>query len=101
MGPGQNILTRVGLGQPALVWNSRVFQFFLFGLKNLFGLGQKVPGSASCLILKIWDFKGKFSNAKPKPKMADTTQPKQQKFDPTWVKKNFDPDPSLVIGTQR
>jgi len=31
---------------------------------------------------KICDFKWKFSNAKPKAKMADPTQPEQQKFDP-------------------
>jgi len=63
MGPGQKILTQVGLGQffMARVGSAiyglglnlenfplkyQIFQFFsLQAKKNLFGLGQKVPGS--------------------------------------------------------
>jgi len=39
----------------------------------------------------------KFSKPKPKPKLADPTQPEQQKIDPSqpWSE-NFDPDPSLT-----
>jgi len=48
MGPGQKFLTRIGSGQPIMVWvriwkispkNVKFFNFFPFGL------GQKVPGS--------------------------------------------------------
>jgi len=60
MGPGLKILTqvglgqffvaRVGLGQPFMVWGCfgkhQILQFFSLRVKkNLFGLGQKVPGS--------------------------------------------------------
>jgi len=46
---------------------------------------------------KIWNFKEKFSNAKPKPKMAAQTQPERQKFDMTQPgSKNFDTNPSLI-----
>jgi len=32
---------------------------------------------------KVWEFFGKFSKLKPKPKMANQTQqPRQQKYDP-------------------
>jgi len=37
-------------------------------------------------------FRGNFPNRKPKPKVADRTQPEQQKIDPT-CNKIFDPDP--------
>jgi len=46
---------------------------------------------------KIWDFKGKFSNAKPKPKMADPIRPGPgNKIWPAQPgSKYFDPNPSL------
>jgi len=46
-------------------------------------------------IWKIWDFIGKFSNTKPKPMMADPTQPEQKKIDPIRVKK-FWPGPIIT-----
>jgi len=50
---------------------------------------------------KIWDFYGKFSKPKPKPKMADPIQPKWQKIDQTRPgSKNFDPDPLLVSTSE-
>jgi len=64
MGPGQNFLTQVGSGQffvawvrsgqPFMVWvwiwkisprNVKFSIFFPLGQKNLFGSGQKIPGS--------------------------------------------------------
>jgi len=51
MGLGQNFLTRLGSGQPSLVWGlglKKTSNFSIFSpldQKNLFGLGQKVPGS--------------------------------------------------------
>jgi len=56
MGLGQKILIRVRAGQPFTVWvciskispkNVKFFNFFPIGSKNCFGLGRKVPGSAS------------------------------------------------------
>jgi len=47
---------------------------------------------------KNWDFKGKFSNDKPKPKMADLTQPNPSNKNLTWPgSKNFYHDPSLLL----
>jgi len=54
MGLGQNFLTRVGSGQPFMVWvwiweishkNVNFFIFFPSGQTNLFGSGRKVPRS--------------------------------------------------------
>jgi len=52
MGRGQIFLTRVGSGQPSLVWvwkihprNPKNFKFLSFRSKYLIGLCQKVPGS--------------------------------------------------------
>jgi len=56
MGPGQNFLTRIGSGRVSHLWFGFEFGkfllkvsnfsiFFLSGQKNLFGSGQKVPGS--------------------------------------------------------
>jgi len=47
MGPGQKFLTQVGSAMVWLrVWKiSQFFNFFPSVHKNLFGLGQKVPGS--------------------------------------------------------
>jgi len=47
---------------------------------------------------KFGIFWGKFSKPRPKPNMADPTQPEQQKIDPIWHRsKMFDPDPSLGL----
>jgi len=60
MGLGQKILTRVGPGQPFMVWvwiwkislkKYQIFQFFSLQIKKkLFGSGPKVPVSASYLL---------------------------------------------------
>jgi len=51
MGPGQNFLTRVGLGQPSFGFRKFPLKIPNFSIffpsvhKNLFGLGQKITGS--------------------------------------------------------
>jgi len=57
MGTGQNFLPGSGwvsLGQPSMIWawfwkislnNVKIFNFYPLGQKNIFELGQKVPGS--------------------------------------------------------
>jgi len=54
MGLGQKILTQVGSDQPSMVWvwiwkisnkNVKFFNFFPLDQINIFGSGQKVPGS--------------------------------------------------------
>jgi len=54
-GPGQFIVAQVGSGQVSHLWfgYDNFLNFFPWGQKNLFGLGQKVPGSKDGLLFTV------------------------------------------------
>jgi len=60
MGPGQKILTRVGWGQPSMLWvwrispkNVKIFNFFLRIKKISSGRVKKYPGQGPSLVLSF------------------------------------------------